>query len=1293
MIADLNAQGDGNVVLTGLDLVESAITVGGSPSVALQAGDLLLSTENDETFTNWDTSTTATKAEDVVLFRPQTPGDYTSGTYSVLLAAALGGVSDFSLVEQATTVGDTLLPAGSFLLTDADIIYRLDPTAAGPAVSPGTPTLLVDGPDVAINQNIVGLHLIDDAVQLDGVDLYAGDLLISIDNADAAVGDNGVSVVRQDIFRLRATKTTAGAGVAAGDATLFFDGSDVGLDANEEDIRGLTLRGGTPITAPIAANDGVVAVLKEAMVVAPLVNDADPNGDTLSIQSFTQPANGTVTDNGDGTLTYTPDFGYTGTDTFIYIVTDGGETDSAIVNVDVRTPELRIATSDNVVASGTLGITSWTTSELLSVGDPSFTLDPPTTSGTVGSALDLGSFSADGVVRITAAHRVTTPVTIGSGGGAFDLEPGDLVLATTDSETIVGDSTSINVANHDVFVFRPTSPGAPEQGGEFYFLLDDPTGGSINGLAVVEHDTIAGDTVLTEGTLLFAYSSSSKVVLAYETTSTGLLTTVGTPTALVDLSDVGLGGSIDAVGFVERETTVGGRALAEGTLLVSTDGETTVAGLPVQRFDVFGVTITQTTLVTGTTAATASMVFDGSDTAFNDNTENPTAFTLFAVPDASAGNATPVAVDDAVSTGPNQSIVIDVVANDTDADPGDTLTVEAVTDGANGTVVDNGDGTVTYTRDALFVGTDTFGYRINDGNGATDTAIVTVTADPSTGALAVWRNSGSTIPQYSRWDGAAFGPTQSSANVGEWRIIQGAEAPTRNEAIVVGVDAGRVIRGQRWNGSSWSALPFNPMATVAESFWWGFDVEYEQLSGDAMLVWNNGTTGTAGLSYRVWNGSTWSGAQTITTPLSGEPKNLRLVPDPRSDSMMLVASNSTSQDYALVWDGSSWGNAVTLSSNGTGDDRTDVYAAWQTESGEAIAVYGKGATSAYARTWDGTSWSTETAITPPGGSSGTVRWAVMASDPGGDRIALGVLTNTNRIWLAVHDGTSWGSKQLATTTANSIVSPNVTVGFETDSGDLLAAYGSSGDNDVHYRTLPDGGSWSAEQVGPDLGATLNSIEVHPDPNGDRMMLAANVDNSDLNYVLWDGDAWGVPYEPTTNTGEVKNQPFEFLWDANQGVVRPSYDITGTVFEDRAGDVLSDGTIGDANNPGAANVDVHLYTDTDGDGIAEATDTFVETVQTAGDGTYTFAGKRPAKYFVVVDSATVAPGAGLNGGSTQGDVWAEQTWGPAFSDCADGSGGTTTTVAAGPCYGGRTSGSVRFADHVVHAAPSTSAGLS
>ena len=71
-----------------------------------------------------------------------------------------------------------------------------------------------------------------------------------------------------------------------------------------------------------------------------------------------------------------------------------------------------------------------------------------------------------------------------------------------------------------------------------------------------------------------------------------------------------------------------------------------------------------------------------------------------------------------------------MLANDTDIDTGDVLSVDSVTQGANGAVaIDTLTGGVTYTPDADFNGLDTFVYEIDDGNGNTDRATVTITVN------------------------------------------------------------------------------------------------------------------------------------------------------------------------------------------------------------------------------------------------------------------------------------------------------------------------------------------------------------------------------------------------------------------------------------------------------------------------------------------------------------------------------------------------------------------------------------
>lgn len=104
----------------------------------------------------------------------------------------------------------------------------------------------------------------------------------------------------------------------------------------------------------------------------------------------------------------------------------------------------------------------------------------------------------------------------------------------------------------------------------------------------------------------------------------------------------------------------------------------------------------------------------------------------FSTLDSDDDNDAPDAVLDMSSTDEDTAVIIDVLGNDTDPD-GDTLTVTGTTDPANGSVIVNADGTVTYTPDTGFVGTDTFDYTITDPSGATDTATVSVVVtDPAT---------------------------------------------------------------------------------------------------------------------------------------------------------------------------------------------------------------------------------------------------------------------------------------------------------------------------------------------------------------------------------------------------------------------------------------------------------------------------------------------------------------------------------------------------------------------------------
>ena len=95
-----------------------------------------------------------------------------------------------------------------------------------------------------------------------------------------------------------------------------------------------------PNAVPNAVNDslsvpGPAPLLIDAEADL-LDNDTDSDGDELSMDSVTQPASGTLTDNGDGTLTYVSNTGFAGIDSFTYTVSDNnGGYDTATVTVTV----------------------------------------------------------------------------------------------------------------------------------------------------------------------------------------------------------------------------------------------------------------------------------------------------------------------------------------------------------------------------------------------------------------------------------------------------------------------------------------------------------------------------------------------------------------------------------------------------------------------------------------------------------------------------------------------------------------------------------------------------------------------------------------------------------------------------------------------------------------------------------------------------------------------------------------------------------------------------------------------
>ena len=233
----------GDADIDAIHYVDSDLTVGNTSSVDLKAGDVLLSTADNETLSS--INSLSVNDEDVFVFRPATPGDYSSGTFVFLLdGSQIHGESDtvgVSLVEKDTTVGDGSLGKGSFIFatTNRRDVQRFVADDVGAGTTSGHVAEFIDGPSLSLGSEIRGMDLAEDEVTIGGHTIPSGAILLTLNNDDTGgVGDNLVPADSADVFYLTVTQTGSS---PIADATLLFEGLDISLDTSDEHLQALTL--------------------------------------------------------------------------------------------------------------------------------------------------------------------------------------------------------------------------------------------------------------------------------------------------------------------------------------------------------------------------------------------------------------------------------------------------------------------------------------------------------------------------------------------------------------------------------------------------------------------------------------------------------------------------------------------------------------------------------------------------------------------------------------------------------------------------------------------------------------------------------------------------------------------------------------------------------------------------------------------------------------------------------------------------------------------------------------------
>lgn len=473
---------------------------------------------------------------------------------------------------------------------------------------------------------------------------------------------------------------------------------------------------------PVARDDLATTDENQPVIIDVLANDSDPEGEQLTVTNVTQAASGSVTNNGDGTVTYNPNLSFNGDDSFTYTISDPhGATSTATVKVTVNP-----------------------FCPLVPTGSFKDTLEPGAKAGwavdtaknNLGPASPTWQVTTDAFAK-SARHSWFSDAT------TLDLKDDRLIAPDQNLS-----STSQLIFWHR-FMFENTFDGgvlevSSDKGGTWVAVgaAAFAQGGYNGVIATGFGSPIAGRAAWT-GNSQFVNATNKVVVNLGAFAGFKILVRwrlAADPLAIGSLP--GSGWWVDDVEFTNTLQL----SNCNRPPVAKDDEASTTANTPVtinvlaNDVDPDGDTMTVDSVTQG---ANGSVVNNGTSVTYTPNAGYVGANTFtYKVTDGkghfdTAGvevfvteqpNRAPDAVDDTATTQQDTPVTIPVLGNDTDPD-NDPLTITGVTDPAHGAIATNSDGTVTYTPELGFFGTDAFSYTITDGRGGSDTANVAVTVE------------------------------------------------------------------------------------------------------------------------------------------------------------------------------------------------------------------------------------------------------------------------------------------------------------------------------------------------------------------------------------------------------------------------------------------------------------------------------------------------------------------------------------------------------------------------------------
>ncbi|GAB4029146.1 MAG: hypothetical protein Fur0012_03120 [Elusimicrobiota bacterium] len=410
------------------------------------------------------------------------------------------------------------------------------------------------------------------------------------------------------------------------------------------------------------------------------------------------------------------------------------------------------------------------------------------------------------------------------------------------------------------------------------------------------------------------------------------------------------------------------------------------------------------------------------------------------------------------------------------------------------------------------------------GNISPVSNIIVATAAPAAAAdgFIIYSQNGANDFKFRTWSpitwSAQYDSAQSVSANALW--IRMRSVPVVSNSKIAGIlYSNNSLKFFRYNGlnGSWSDITPSPMPNPAAFNYRKFDIEVENNSGRIMVAYYNNTPGAVTYAIYSATASAWvAGPSSLSlASLSGTINWVKMKALPGSNKIAIAALDSNSDISVAIWDGSAWGNNSNMTAAAALSTKEVFDIAWETLSGDLLAMWGTGTTTNYRKYYSTSTWSASTLAGP--NPAAAIQWLRLSSDPLSNRIGASYLYGTTSwnaaIWRAA--GTETWTASTADTTVSRVGTRIMDCAWQSKSSKFIAvAADEVGALDNKFKTaIWTGGAWTATPSAGTLNSytvfagSINWISLLPDPNTDNITLLGIDTAFDLRSTVWSGAAW------------------------------------------------------------------------------------------------------------------------------------------------------------------------------------------